>query len=203
MRVLQITDVKMDRQASFVGIHKDDYLLTYDGKPINSDDSLSEAINSNTKEEVIVVIYRNKDEMEFTVKAGPLGISTRTSELDVDLIEAAKSVLLTTAHTVEGFKLRKTHDIVTSECVYGMNIFKDILASFTDVIGGRSGASQKVLKDLKETCLRELRYEAALLGANAIIAVDLDYSEFSGGGKSMLFLVASGTAVTIEPIIGY
>jgi len=45
-----------------------------------------------------------------------------------------------------------------------------------------------------------LKKEALLTGANAVIGVDLDYSEISGGGKSMLFLVASGTAVIIEPI---
>ena len=34
-------------------------------------------------------------------------------------------------------------------------------------------------------------------GANAVIGVDLDYSEISAQGKSMLFLVASGTAVKV------
>jgi hypothetical protein len=38
-----------------------------------------------------------------------------------------------------------------------------------------------------------------MLGANAVVGVALDYSEFSGQGKSMLFLVASGTAVIIKP----
>jgi len=44
-----------------------------------------------------------------------------------------------------------------------------------------------------------LRREALIVGANAVIGVDLDYSEISGDGKSMLFVVVSGTAVTIEP----
>jgi hypothetical protein len=35
-------------------------------------------------------------------------------------------------------------------------------------------------------CLRELRREAAQIGGDAVIAVDLDYSEFSGCGKSIL-----------------
>jgi hypothetical protein len=33
--------------------------------------------------------------------------------------------------------------------------------------------------------------------ANAVIAVDLDCSQISGGGKPMMFVVASGTTVTI------
>jgi uncharacterized protein YbjQ (UPF0145 family) len=110
------------------------------------------------------------------------------------------NVILTTAPFLEGYSVIETLQIITSECVFGMNIFRDIFASITDLVGGRSVASQKVLKDAKETCLTELRKEAASVGANAVIAVNLDYNEFSGGGKSMLFLVASGTAVKVEKI---
>jgi uncharacterized protein YbjQ (UPF0145 family) len=111
----------------------------------------------------------------------------------------ALSVKLTTAPTLEGYRITATLDIVTAECVFGMNIFRDVLAAITDVAGGRSVATQTVLRDARLVCLRELRREAALLGADAVIAVDLDYSEFSGGGKSMLFLVATGTAVKVSP----
>jgi uncharacterized protein YbjQ (UPF0145 family) len=81
-----------------------------------------------------------------------------------------------------------------------MNLFRDFLAGLTDAFGGRSESTQKVLRDARRECLRELREEALRHGANAVIAVDLDYSEFSGQGKSMLFLVASGTAVLVEPL---
>jgi uncharacterized protein YbjQ (UPF0145 family) len=54
------------------------------------------------------------------------------------------------------------------------------------------------LKDARTTCLRELKIAAIELGADAVIAVDLDYQEFSGKGKGMLFLVASGTAVKLK-----
>ncbi len=40
-----------------------------------------------------------------------------------------------------------------------------------------------------------------MVGADAVIAVDLDYQELSGGQKSgMLMLVASGTAVKLKAI---
>ena len=38
-----------------------------------------------------------------------------------------------------------------------------------------------------------------LWGANAVIGLNLAYNEISGDGKSMLFVVASGTAVHVEP----
>ena len=39
---------------------------------------------------------------------------------------------------------------------------------------------------------------AAGLSADAVVGVDLDYNEISGGGKGMVFLVASGTAVRLR-----
>ena len=106
-------------------------------------------------------------------------------------------VVLTTAPHLEGYDVEKTVDVITAECVFGMNIFRDLFAGVRDVFGGRSAATQKVLRDARKTCLEELRKEAYEVGANAVIAVDLDYSEFSGQGKGMLFLVASGTAVKV------
>lgn len=108
------------------------------------------------------------------------------------------SVILTTAPYVEGHAVEETLAIITSETVFGMNLLRDLFAGVTDVIGGRSKASQKVLADARKICLSELKAEAVALGANAVIAVDLNYNEISGSGKSMLFLVASGTAVRLS-----
>ena len=107
-------------------------------------------------------------------------------------------IILTTADSLEGYKVSKTLEVITAECVFGMNFLRDFFSSFTDFFGGRSNATQKVLKDARKTALEELRKEAEQLGANAVIGVRLDYSEFSGDGKSMLFLVAFGTAVVVE-----
>lgn len=84
------------------------------------------------------------------------------------------------------------------ECVFGINLFRDFFAGLADFFGGRSEATQKVLRDARKTCLYDLKKGAYRVGANAVIAVKLDYSEFFGKGKSMLFLVASGTAVKVE-----
>ena len=50
---------------------------------------------------------------------------------------------------------------------------------------------------IKDTAIREMEEQAARLGANAVIGVDLDY-ETVGGSGSMLMVTATGTAVTIE-----
>jgi uncharacterized protein YbjQ (UPF0145 family) len=97
------------------------------------------------------------------------------------------------------YRVTERIEVITAECVFGMNLFKDFFAGIRDIFGGRSSSSQKVLRDARRTCLTELRREALIVGANAIVGVDLDYSEISGDGKSMLFVVVSGTAVTVEP----
>ncbi len=123
-------------------------------------------------------------------------------EIDVrvqEKVAGSSAVVLTTAPWLEGYRVEETIDIVTAECVLGVSIFKELLSGLTDAIGGRSGTTQKLLRRARQTCLSELRGEAASVGANAVIAVSLAYSEISGGGKEMLFLVASGTAVRIAP----
>ncbi|MCI0488838.1 MAG: YbjQ family protein [Blastocatellia bacterium] len=119
---------------------------------------------------------------------------------EAEIKKRATAVILTTANNLEGYRIVETLEIITAECVYGMNLFLDLFVGLSDVFGGRSQTSQRMLRDARRTCLNELKREAAEVGANAVIAVDLDYSEFSGKGKSMLFLVASGTAVKVERI---
>lgn len=110
---------------------------------------------------------------------------------------ALRAMPLSTTHEIPGRRIASTVDIVTAECAFGMNIFRDFFTGISDVIGGRSGSTQQVLRDARVRVLDELRMEAYRVGGNAVVGVDLDYSEFSGGGKSMLFVVASGTAIRI------
>jgi uncharacterized protein YbjQ (UPF0145 family) len=105
-----------------------------------------------------------------------------------------KSIVLTT-ETSPNIEIVERLEIISAECVYGMNIFRDLFANVRDIVGGKSKASQRVLKDARKEVLKELREEAFIVGANAVVGVDLDYGEFSGGGKSMLLVVATGTAV--------
>lgn len=109
----------------------------------------------------------------------------------------SQQVILTTSSHLEGYRVTQHVDIVSAECVFGMNVIKDMFSGFRDFFGGRNKSSQNALRDARVACLDELREEGARMGANAVIGVDLDYSEISGGGKSMLFLVATGTAVKV------
>lgn len=106
-------------------------------------------------------------------------------------------MLVTTTNNVEGKKIVKYLGLVSGEAILGANIFKDIFASIRDIVGGRSAAYEKELRQAKEIAVREMMEQAKSLGGNAVIAVDLDY-ETIGQGGSMLMVSASGTAVFIE-----
>jgi len=110
--------------------------------------------------------------------------------------ELIDKILLTT-ETAPNLNITKRIEIVTAECAFGMNIFKDLFAGVRDIFGGRSKAVQNTMRDARRTALYELKVEAHLVGANAVVGVDLDYVELSAAG-SMVMLVASGTAVVIE-----
>ena len=103
-------------------------------------------------------------------------------------------MLLTTTNNVEGHAILKYYGIVSKEVILGANVFKDFMASVRDVFGGRSGAYEKVLQKGKEAALQEISHQAESMGANAIVAIDLDYETIG----NMLMVTASGTAVKIE-----
>ena len=104
-------------------------------------------------------------------------------------------MLLTTTNIVEGKRVTRYFGIVSGETIIGANVFRDIFASIRDIVGGRSGSYEKVLREAKDTALREMQEQTQNMGANAVIGVDLDYETVNG---SMLMVTASGTAVTVE-----
>ncbi len=106
-------------------------------------------------------------------------------------------MLLSTTNNIEGHKVTAYHGVVTGEAIIGANLFKDIFASITDLVGGRSGSYERVLREAKDNAMMELEHHARALGANAVIGIDLDY-ETIGHSSSMLMVTASGTAVTFE-----
>ncbi|MFP4239654.1 heavy metal-binding domain-containing protein [Rhodosalinus sp.] len=102
-------------------------------------------------------------------------------------------MIVTTTPVIEGRKITDYHGIVTGEAIIGANVFRDIFAGITDILGGRSGAYEASLAEARETAIREMEGRAAALGATAVVGVDLDYEVIN----NMLMVSASGTAVSL------
>jgi uncharacterized protein YbjQ (UPF0145 family) len=107
-------------------------------------------------------------------------------------------MLITTTNSIEGRRITNYHGLVTGEAIMGANIFKDFFAGIRDIVGGRSAAYEKELRKAKDIAVQEMVQQAQMMGANAVIAVDLDYETIGAGSGNMLMVSASGTAVSIE-----
>jgi len=105
-------------------------------------------------------------------------------------------MILSTTNTIEGKPVNDYLGIVTGETIIGANIFKDFFASIRDIVGGRSGSYERVLREAKDTALKEMKEEAIKLNANTVVGIDLDY-ETVGKNGGMLMVTASGTAVKL------
>ncbi len=107
-------------------------------------------------------------------------------------------MILTTTDGVDGARIVQYCGIVSGDTVLGTNIFSDLFASIRDVIGGRSGSYEGKLQAAKDTALAEMAERAKALGANAVIGIDLDYHSIGGDSKTLLMVVANGTAVKLD-----
>ncbi len=105
-------------------------------------------------------------------------------------------MILSTTPTIEGRNILEYKGIVTGETIIGANMFKDLFAGIRDIVGGRAGSYEKVLREAKDTSMNEMMQRASQLGANAIVGIDIDY-ETIGQSNSMLMVAVSGTAVVI------
>ncbi|GAB6982451.1 heavy metal-binding domain-containing protein [Prevotella dentasini] len=105
-------------------------------------------------------------------------------------------MLITTTPTIEGQTILEYKGVVTGETIIGANFVKDFFASIRDIVGGRSGSYEQVLREAKDTSMSEMIQRAQQMGANAIVGIDIDY-ETIGQGNSMLMVACSGTAVRI------
>jgi uncharacterized protein YbjQ (UPF0145 family) len=108
-----------------------------------------------------------------------------------------KPMIVTTTESVEDRRITAYLGLVSGDAVMGTNIFRDMMASVRDIVGGRSGAYETVLRQAKEAALDDMRAQAAQLGADAVLGVDLDYETVAGDGKTMLIVSANGTAVKL------
>lgn len=111
-----------------------------------------------------------------------------------------QSIKLTTSLVFSDYRIAHEFGIVSAQCVFGQNLFKDLGASITDLFGGRSRISQKALQDSKDVAIYEMQEKAHYKGANGITAVKMDMMELSGatvGSSNMILFHVYGTAVKV------
>jgi uncharacterized protein YbjQ (UPF0145 family) len=111
------------------------------------------------------------------------------------MIKGEERMILTTTPTIEGHEIEDYLGIVTGEAILGAHIGRDILASFTDIVGGRSAEYENEVRNARSIALREMASIAQQKGANAVVGVDVDYEVIRQG---MLMVAVSGTAANVR-----
>ncbi|MGH8580882.1 MAG: heavy metal-binding domain-containing protein [Gammaproteobacteria bacterium] len=106
-------------------------------------------------------------------------------------------MIVTTTPDIEGRPVTAYLGVVAGEAILGANVFRDLFAGIRDIVGGRSAAYEKELRKAREIALEELIDSAKSLGADAVVAIDIDY-EVLGERNSMLMVSVSGTAVKLS-----
>ena len=141
----------------------------------------------------IINSYTSYFEFFFTVRKLYLCIVRLTYKIKT---ERNNIMIFSTTPTLEGHPIREYRGVVTGETIIGANFLKDFMAGIRDFFGGRSGSYEKVLREAKDSAMREMAERAENMGCNAIVGIDLDY-ETVGESGSMLMVTCSGTAVVI------
>ncbi|MFZ2955833.1 MAG: YbjQ family protein [Candidatus Ozemobacteraceae bacterium] len=104
-------------------------------------------------------------------------------------------MLITTTGGIDGYTVENYLGIVTGEAVFGVSVFADIKAGFKDLMGGHTQSYERELEMAKNHAMVEMIKEAELLGAHAVVGVDIDYMEFLG---KYFMVVMSGTGVLLK-----
>ncbi len=220
-----ISELKPESPLEKAGVNVGSVILAINNVAINKNGDIFSAKEQSTDGLLNMVVLCSSEVRKIELPAGALGILA--NEIDIkdlrsqledaeyalfhqewaNFTQAAnagvdpdrlKNMILTTTPDIPNRMIVEIIEVVTAESVFGVNVIKEIFGDFTDTFGGRSKNQQKILREARVACLRELKIEAALVGADGVVGIDLDYSEISGGHKQMLFLVASGTAVKLD-----
>lgn len=107
-------------------------------------------------------------------------------------------MILSTTDTLQNITINQYLGVVTAEVVYGSNALRDFFAGIRDIIGGRTGAYERVFEKGQQDAMDELAKRAKKLGADAVIGIEIDTGTINIDESGVLLLItATGTAVKL------
>lgn len=104
-------------------------------------------------------------------------------------------MLITSGYNFEGYRITGYLGFCSGECALGTGFLSSFGAGIADLLGTNSSMYEEKLNEARKHALDSLMSDASALGADALIAVDVDYTVFSA---DIVGVTANGTAVTIE-----
>src|SRR6201996_6161442 len=105
--------------------------------------------------------------------------------------------LVTTAFTLDGYRIVRTLGLVRGIVVRSRSIFGTIGAGLQTIIGGNITLLTNLCEKTRSEAFDLMLQHAAELGGNAVVGARYDATEIMQGVTEVL---AYGTAVYVEPI---
>ncbi len=109
-------------------------------------------------------------------------------------MEDKNNIRIFTTPILDDIKILEYLGPVIIRNVRAMSIVHDLMTRVRDVVGGRSGSYQDLMKKMEDEVMAELKEEARKMGANAVIDFKLDYDNIDG----LLMASVQGTAVVLD-----
>jgi uncharacterized protein YbjQ (UPF0145 family) len=103
--------------------------------------------------------------------------------------------MVTTAFTIDGYRIVRTLGVVRGITVRSRSIFGTLGGTFQTIVGGNITAFTKLCEVARAEAFEILIQHASEIGANAIIGMRYDANEIMNGVTEVL---AYGTAVVVE-----
>jgi len=117
-------------------------------------------------------------------------------EIQKEIAEEKKKInsILVTTELIIDIPIEKRLGIISSECIFGINIVKDFFSGIRDIVGGNVESLEKTLKDAKTKIILDLKKQAYQGGADAIIAIKIEHT-YNG---NILSVFSTGTIVKLR-----
>lgn len=104
---------------------------------------------------------------------------------------------ITTAFTLDGYKITKNLGIVRGITVRSRSVFGTIGASFQTLVGGNISLYTELCEKTRVEAFEIMMRHSEQIGANAIIGMRYDANEVAQGVTEVL---CYGTAVVVEKV---
>jgi uncharacterized protein YbjQ (UPF0145 family) len=105
--------------------------------------------------------------------------------------------LVTTAFTLDGYRVVKNYGIVRGIIVRSRSIFGTIGAGLQTLVGGDITLFTNLCEETRQHAFERMVEHAAQMGANAVIGVRYDATEVM---QSVTEVLCYGTAVRVQPL---
>lgn len=106
-------------------------------------------------------------------------------------------IIATTTGSIDGYTVERYIGIESVEVVIGTGVFSEFAGDIADMMGSRSTAFEIKMQNAKNVAISRLKTIAYEKDGNAIIGIDVDYTEFS---NNRIGVIANGTLVKIVKI---